>query len=124
MRRRALAISQVSRCCCRLLLLCGVAVQEPKGGVLAALQSDLCCSLLRHIKANYIVADQVVCVSVSVRCRSQKEICHHPNGAAPTCLTAFQMDRGVSFAKAQKLLEEEVRTTTLCYVMLCYVMLP
>ncbi|WIA42573.1 hypothetical protein OEZ86_008551 [Tetradesmus obliquus] len=41
---------------------------------------------------------------------SQKEICHHPNGAAPTCLTTFQMDRGVSFAKAQKLLEEELKS--------------
>jgi hypothetical protein len=40
-------------------------------------------------------------------------VCQHPNGAAATCLTTFHTDRGVPFAKAQKLLEEEVRAVTL-----------
>jgi hypothetical protein len=35
-------------------------------------------------------------------------VCHHPNGAAATKLTTFYMDRGVTFDKAQRLLEEEV----------------
>jgi hypothetical protein len=44
-------------------------------------------------------------------------VCHHPNGAAATKLTTFYMDRGVTFDKAQRLLEEEVSGVICgCYI--------
>eukprot|EP00878_Enallax_costatus_P040094 GHUV01046079.1.p1 GENE.GHUV01046079.1~~GHUV01046079.1.p1 ORF type:complete len:621 (+),score=132.82 GHUV01046079.1:286-2148(+) len=40
--------------------------------------------------------------------RSSEVICEHPNGAAATSHTIFDMDRGVPFAKAKKLLDDEL----------------
>lgn len=57
---------------------------------------------MRH---HFRVPGRIACVS----CSSSKVVCEHPNGA-PTCLTTFAMDRGVPWAKAVKLLEDEVRS--------------
>lgn len=85
----------------------------------SALQSHLgaCWALVRLVKLRTHVLllslPSLFCDTLR-RCSDQKEVCQHPNGAAATCLTTFHLDRGVPFAKAQRLLEEEVGM--LCYL--------